>query len=307
MILQRSLTVLAFLLTALLSHQSVLQAADKVTLEAQPSKVIVKINGEEFTVFHYDASLPKPYFWPVRGADGTVITRPIEPGEKEHPHHRGMWLSVDEVNDIKFWAEKGKIVNKDVAIKSGDVGTIKVHNDWVGRDGKPVLIEKTTITIHPNRLVTYDTTIGPPPGQLARFDDTKEGFFGIRIPHSMREKEGGTVVNADGQRTTAQCWGRPSKWVDYYGQVEGKTYGVAIMDHPANFRPSRYHVRDYGLFSISPFGEGSYQNDASKAKPVILDDQTPSLRIRYGLFVHNGPTEEAKVPDAYNQFLESTK
>ena len=283
------------------------RAENLVTLEPQGSKVVVKIRGEEFTEFHHDPSQPKPYFWPVRATGGTIITRPIDPNEKDHPHHKGMWLSVDEVNDIRFWAEKGKIVTREITTQSGEVGTIQLRNNWNGRDGNPVLIEKTSIIIYPNRLVTYDTTIAPPAGQLARFDDTKEGLFGIRIAQSMREKEGGVVVNAEGKKTTQECWGQPSKCVDYTGQVEGKTYGVAIMDHPSNFRPSRYHVRDYGLFSVSPFGEGAYQNDKNKAKPVILDDTTPSLRIRYGLFVHDGPAADAKIPEAYNQFLQTTK
>lgn len=282
-------------------------AQTPVTIEAKPEGLVVKIEGKDFTVFHSEPTLPKPYFWPVKAADGAILTRPINPNEKDHPHHRGVWLSVDEVNDIKFWAERGKIVTRDVQFTSGNPGKITLRNEWVKSDGKPALLEATIISIYPNRLIAYDTTLSRPTNQLVRFDDTKEGFFGIRVAQSMREKEGGTVVNSEGQKTTQECWGRTAKWVDYTGTVEGKTYGVAIMDHPSNFRPSRFHVRDYGLFSASPFGEGAYQNDATKSKPVILDDVTPSLRFHYGLYVHSGPFADAKVPEAYNQFLQSTK
>ena len=123
----------------------------------------------------------------------------------------------------------------------------------------------------------------------------------------MREKEGGKVLNSDGKKTTQECWGQPARWVDYSGMVEAKEYGVTLMDHPSNFRPSRYHVRDYGLFSMSPFGEGAYQNDPNKSKPVILDDVTPSLRLRYGLFIHPGNSADGHVAEAYEQFLKSTK
>ena len=77
------------------------------------------------------------------------------------------------------------------------------------------------------------------------------------------------------------------------------------MDDPKNFRPSRYHVRDYGLFSISPFGEGAYQNDKNKSKPVILDDARPSLKIRYGLYVHNDEGVAGDSNKVYQQFLET--
>ena len=79
------------------------------------------------------------------------------------------------------------------------------------------------------------------------------------------------------------------------------------MDHPSNFRPSRYHVRDYGLFSMSPFGEGAYQNDAAKSKPVILDANTPRLRFRYGLYIHGGNATEGNVTAAYDQFLRAAE
>ena len=283
------------------------QAKDEVTIEAGTERIVVKIAGEEFTVFHHGASLPKPYFWPVRAPDGAILTRPIDPNEKEHPHHRGIWLSVDEVNDIKFWAERGRITTREVKFQSGNPATIHLINDWMGTDGTPTLIETTNISIYPSRLMTYDFTLAPPAGKLARFDDTKEGLFGIRIAQSMREKEGGKVVNSEGKKTTQECWGQPARWVDYTGMVEAREYGVTIMDHPNNFRPSRYHVRDYGLFSISPFGEGAYQNDPAKSKPVILDDATPSIRLRYGLYIHPGNAVDGHVTDAYEQFLKSTK
>ena len=307
--MRRVLTLCLVTCTIMSSNwaMSQVQADEPVTIEQRPEGVVVKVGSEEFTVFHHDNSLPKPYFWPVRAADGAIITRPIDPNEKEHPHHRGLWLSVDEVNDIRFWAERGKILNREITTKSGNPGQIKLKNDWVGRDGEPVLIEQTTISIFPNRLITYDTIIGPPKGRLARFDDTKEGFFGFRVAQSMREVVGGTVKNSEGQKTTKECWGKPARWVDYVGDVDGKSYGVTIMDHPGNFRPSRYHVRDYGLFSASPFGEGAYQNDKEKAKPVILDDVTPSLHFRYGFFVHSGPETDEKLNETYNQFLQATK
>jgi len=292
---------------AFVPASGVIRAEDAVTIESQPATLIVKIQGQEFVVLHHGETFPKPYFWPVRAADGAVLTRPIDPTEKEHPHHRGVWLSVDEVNDIKFWAERGKIVTTDVKSKSGNPGLIHLRNEWLGHDGKPVLIETTKIAIHPNRLITYDFVLAPPTGQLARFDDTKEGLFGIRIAQSMREKEGGVVVNSAGKKSTQECWGQTANWVDYSGSVDGKTYGVTLMDHPENFRPSRFHVRDYGLFSVSPFGEGAYQNDPAKAKFVILDDARPSLRIRYGLYVHNGQAGDGNPGEAYQQFLSSTK
>ena len=294
-------------LLAITGERSKAVSEDAVTIEPTDQGLVVKINGEEFTVFHQGPKLPKPYFWPVRAPGGAILTRPIDPNEKEHPHHRGIWLSVDEVNDVKFWAEKGRILTRDVKSKSGNPATIELQNEWIGFDGTPALIEQTVVSIYPNRMLTYDVTLAPPRGKLARFDDTKEGFLGVRIAQSMREKEGGIVTNSDGKKSTQECWGQPASWVDYTGMVDSKEYGVTLMDHPGNFRPSRYHVRDYGLFSMSPFGDGAYQNDKSKAQPVILDAENPSLRFRYGIFFHEGNAAKANLPQVYEQFLKLTK
>lgn len=223
----------------------------------------------------------------------------------DHVHHKGIWTSIDEVNDIRYWAEKGTIRNAgvEVNVESGDPAVFTVTNHWLGNDEQPLLIETTQIAVFPNRLLSYDTTFQAV-GQPVTFNDTKEGLFGIRLPNEMRESAaGGPVVGSNGDVGSKALWGRTMSWIDYTGPVAGRLCGVAIMDHPENFRPSRYHVRDYGLFSISPFGESSYTNGASVAKPFTLEaDKT--VRLRYGLYVHTGDTAAAHVADAYQQFVD---
>jgi len=283
-------------------------AADHpVSFKEAEGGLAVMVGADEFTVLRRGSDLPKPFFSPVRAAGGTIITRPIDdPADKDHPHHKGIWLSVDEVNEVKFWAEKGQILNREVQAEPGQPARLKLTNDWVGPESRVILKETTTVSFFPSRLIVYDITLTPAVEKVT-FEDTKEGWLGIRVATTMREKVGGIVVNAEGKKTTKECWGQPSKWVDYSGPVEGKTYGVTIMDHPSNFRPSRYHVRDYGLFSVSPFGEGAYQNDATKAKPVTLEMGQPPLRIRYALFIHGGDAVAGKSAEAYEQFLSATK
>ena len=283
----------------------VARAEAPVTFKQIDSRLAVLIGGKEFTTLNYGPELPKPYLSPVHAPDGTIITRAIgDPMDKDHPHHKGIWCSVDEVNKIRFWAEAGKILNVSVGAVEGNPAQIKLKNHWLGPDELPLLIETTTISIFPSRLIAYDVTFTA--ADKVEFEDTKEGLFGIRVATTMREKVGGVVVNAEGKNGTKECWGQLSKWVDYSGPVDGKIYGVTIMDHPANFRPSRYHVRDYGLFSISPFGEGAYQNDKSKAQTVTLD-AGKQLRLQYGLYVHSGDATAGKVTEAYEQFLNATK
>lgn len=224
----------------------------------------------------------------------------------DHPHHKGVWLSIDEVNGIEFWAEKGIIRNSGLEASEQPDGsaTLKVTNHWLGEDGAPLVIETSTITIHPSRLVAYDIDFKAA-SQPVTFGDTKEGLFAIRLPNSMREFiSKSPVVNNEGVAGSAELWGKPSPWIDYNGTIDGELYGVTLMDDPRNLRPSRYHVRDYGLFSINPFGEKSYTGGAEEAKPVALSPGE-SVQFRYGLYVHTGGTEEAGVAGAYDAFISS--
>jgi hypothetical protein len=278
-----------------------------VKLEKQGDTINVTIDGQPFTVYNTSKDLPKPFLSPVRSEGGTIISRPLEKPE-DHPHHKGIWLSIDEVNDIGFWAEKGKIqnVSAEPVVAEGYPAKLKVVNHWLGNDGKPVLVETTTISIYPHRLMTYDIRLTAASGPVT-FGDTKEGLFGIRVNNTMREGKGGkgTIVNAEGLKGSRECWGKTSKWVDYYGPTEGEIHGVAIFDHPENFRKSRYHVRDYGLFTISPFGEKSYTGSKEPEELYELK-QGQSLRLRYAIYIHPGDTESARVGQVYEQFVKST-
>ena len=300
---------LLIVLSVLMASGVVVAGDTSVTLslDEDAKAVNVQIAGKPFTVYEYSSELPKPFLSPVRGPEGTIISRPIGREGDDHPHHKGIWVAVDEVNEVDFWAERGKIQNVSVKILSaeGDPARLAVMNHWLDADGDPVVTEKTNISFYSNRLIAYDITFVAEEGDVT-FRDTKEGLFGFRMVDSMREREGGHVVNADGKHGTTECWGQTSDWVDYYGQVDGKTLGITIFDHPENLRRSRYHVRNYGLFSISPFGESAYTGGEQEASPVTIDKGS-ELRLRYAMYVHPGDTESAQVAETYRQYLEGSR
>lgn len=278
-------------------------AADKVEFTHTESEITITIGGKEFTRFETGEKWKKPFFHPVF-VNGTDITRPVDPNEKEHPHHKGIWVSIDEVDEIKFWAEKGIIRNQRTMFATDlntGIGEMTIVNHWLGDDGAPVVEETTIVRIHPNRLMTFDINFTTQKDEVV-FDDTKEGLLGFRMAQSMRESEGGTAIGADGAKGTAALWGKPNKWIDYYGKVNDKVFGVALMDHPENLRPSRYHVRNYGLFSLSPFGEKSYTNGQEEAKPYHLKPGE-KLKLRYAIYFHTGDTAEGHVEAVYQQFV----
>jgi len=109
-------------------------------------------------------------------------------------------------------------------------------------------------------------------------------------------------VNAYGGVTEAENWGKPSHWVDYYGPLEGHTVGIAVMDHPSSFRyPTRWHVRDYGLFTANPFALKYYEPERGWNGDYLLR-RGEELRFRYRLYIHDGRTDEANVAEKFLAF-----
>lgn len=245
---------------------------------------------------------------------GSTVTRVIQTAPQkgldrqhplyyDHPHHKGVWFSVDEVNEIKFWNEDGRIlpVSTKIDVEKGEFAQLTQVSHWLSKEDTPLLEETTTMRFYADRTMSFDFELKAQ-GQAVHFGDTKEGLFAIRLPNSMREfSQGGPVTNAEGLTTTAQCWGQPSPWVDYAGPVGQRRLAVTLFDHPQNFRKSRYHVRDYGLFSVSPFGEKAYSNGAQPEAIVNLEPGQ-SLKLKYGLNVRADTGNNSEAKAAYERY-----
>ena len=296
----------------------------RLTKDDAAQTVAVTIDGQPFAVFRY-AGFKKPFLDDLTAPGGIVVTRPL--GDKtvtDHPHHKGLWVGLEKVNGHDHWAEHDTVVTRGVDLLptpgtelleslvdcrlvirnevAGETAAFKVLNDWLDHEGKPLLSETTTVRIHADRLVEYDITLTPAGGEAITFGDTKEGFFAVRMANGLREKGGtGTITSASGGTGEPQTWGQPAAWVDYSGTLDGSPVGIALFDHPGNFRPARYHVRAYGLFAASPFGESAYTNGKEEAKPVTLAPGE-SLRLRYAAFVHAGDAKTANVAQRYRDY-----
>ena len=312
---------LALLLIAALSPVGcahLTPAGRGVRIIEKPGSLQVNINGQLFTEYHFQ-DVPRPYFYPVLGADGLALTRkwPQEAGEGEehdHPHHRSLWFSHGAVNGKDFWSEVksyGHIVHDGFTeIKSGrHSGIIASKDKWVDADGTVVCTDDRVMTIYnprEGRMFDFQVTIHASNGNVT-FGDTKEGTMAMRIAETMRQKQPkgkearGHIVNSEGVRD-GDTWGKRADWVDYYGPVDGKTVGIAIFDHPANPRhPTTWHVRDYGLFAANPFGLHDFEKAAPGTGDLkILAGQ--SVTFRYRFILHEGDEKQAKIAAKYGEY-----
>ena len=316
---QVSFGVVALSLALSLSGKAAEPGDKGVSITELPGKVRVEIDGGLFTEYYFQGA-PHLYYYPVIGPGGLAMTRdyPMKTDtageERDHPHHRSLWYSHGSVDGVDFWSETpkaGKIVHgKFLELRSGtESGVIRSQNNWVAPDGEIVCTDERTFRVYARpaseRLFDFEITLRSGAKEVV-LGDTKEGSFGMRIAESMRLTHGklpgqGHIVLSTGIRD-GDTWGKRAEWCDYFGPVEGKTAGIAIFDHPQNPQhPTRWHVRDYGLFAANPFG----LHDFEKKPPGSGNLSIPagqSVTFRYRVYLHPGDDRQADVARRYRDY-----
>ena len=246
-------------------------AAAEVKMTRLEDRVRVEMDNALFTEYIF-AGAKRPYLHPVHAADGTPLTRafPMRRGigeDEDHPHHRSLWFAHSDVNGVDFWNEddvgsrrpKGKIFHEALLeTTGGEQGVIRSRNRWVAPDDKVFCTDERTMrfrALGQNRAIDFEVTVRAPLDAPVHFNDNKDGVLALRLaqwlnmPRSKDTKRkftGGQamIVPARGDRDGA-AWGKRAGWCDYYAEHNGKTYGVAIFDHPQNLRhPTWWHARD---------------------------------------------------------------
>jgi Methane oxygenase PmoA len=308
----------------------------QMTVKVQPDRISIDLKGQPYTDFIFKGGeAMKPYLYPLRAPSGTIVTRrfPLEivAGEPtDHPHHRGLFFAHANVNGIDFWNNetsykspppRGRIVFEKLLKSSGGASVmLSVQLGWLDPDGKKILSEVRTFNLRCEKtacmtdVVTELTATAP-----VVFGDEKDGTFGLRLDPALQEnkviKEGGVsrtypgtpgvITNAEGVQHEKEVWGKPSHWVDYSGEIGSEKLGVAILDHPGNSRPARWHVRAYGLFAANPFGYGTFTNDKTNDGSVKLEPGQ-TLRFAYTVVVHSGDAQSAGIGKMWDGLSKNT-
>ena len=263
------------------------------------------------------------------------------PGEDtDHPWHRSLMFAHSMVNGVDFWNErggdkgkspeaKGKTVQEKILeTTGGKIGVLRTQDRWVAPDGKVVCTDERKISFHATadaRMIDFEITLHAPTNEPLVLGDNKDGTMAIRLAQWMtmphKHQGGGAsvtgesnnvlsaaashghIVTATGDRDAA-AWGKRADWCDYFAEHNGKTYGVAIFDHPQNLRhPTWWMARDYGLFGANPFGQHDFEN--LKDQPHAGDYTIPaggSLTLRYRFYFHYGDAQTAKIAGHYAEY-----
>jgi hypothetical protein len=308
-------------------------AQPEVKLTPGKDRVRVEIGGQLFTEYVFGDGASRPYCYPILAPDGTSLMRdfPMKntPGEDtDHPWHRPLYFAHSMVNGVDFWNEgtgdnarspkdKGTSEHEGfLEMTSGKVGVLKSRNRWFHPNRTLICTDERTLRFHAGpdgRFIDFEITMQALPDKPLHFGDNKDGTMATRIaqwmtmPHKMGGKETGGkghIVTAKGDRDL-EAWGKRAEWCDYHAEHNGKTYGVAIFDHPQNLRhPTWWMARNYGLFGANPFGwhdyEKEFANDPHKGDHTVPAGGT--LTLRYRLYFHFGNEKEARLAERYAEY-----
>jgi hypothetical protein len=304
---------------------SPLPASAQVSLKnVNGDHIAITINGQPFSDFYVGHAYPKPFLAPLRTAAGLIVTRryPMKmvPGEsRDHPHHRGLWIGYGNVNHVNFWENefsqtkrnpKNPLTRGDIVlskldrVKSGaKQGKITANFDWRDPAGGNIFREKRTTIFYADpqiRRLDVDSTLTAV--KEAKFADTKEGFFAIRVADSMKGRNGGVIRNSNGAEGEKNVWGKRADWATYEGTVDGQKVGIAILDNPHNYNhPPRWHARAYGLFAVNPFGVKDFEPDSTTPGGYTMQPGQ-SLRFRYRVIVYSGEMPASTVAHWYAEY-----
>jgi hypothetical protein len=272
----------------------------KIVAQKLNSKIDISINDNLFTSYIFSQDEKYPFFFPVNGPSNASVTS-MRNGN--YPHHSSLFFGCDKVNQGNYWQEgleRGQIVSlrADIIETGGDKVVIENECIWRRPNANAPIkdFRRITITAPSKELFQIDFDITMEMLMDVQIDKTNHSLFSGRMDVDLAVINGGTMVNANGEKGEKETFGKKSPWMDCYGKRGEKTEGMAILQHPSNeWFPSPWFTRDYGFFSPTPM-----YWPANDKETTLKKGQT--LKLKYRVLVHLGDVVSAKIADQFEKY-----
>jgi len=285
----------------------------------QPDRVELRVDQRPLLVYRSEkTALPsadaKPilrrggYVHPVLTPQGRMVTDDYPPN---HLHHHGIWAAWSKTNvqgrHPDFWnmaAGTGTVEFESIIDTwSGPVqGGLRARHRYVDLGTTPA----TTVLTELWELTAYAVGRGTPSYRLfdlvlrhevaasgaLELPEYLYGPLGVRGNRSWEGALGLQFLTSEG-RTRADGHGTRARWCHMGGLVNGRPAGIAILDHPQNYR----HPQTMRLHPTEPFF--SYA-------PVQLGAMTigpgETFISRYRFVVYDGTWDAALIDRLWHDF-----
>ncbi len=232
------------------------------------------------------------FFHPVNTPSGVAVT---DHAPDDHRHHRGVflaWYAVRGGKDADFWGwgqfapTKGRVIENrsiELAAASKEKAELAIKNAWLA-DGDVMLDEDLTASVRQQDAATVvDLTYKLTAAEDTKLDQSAFAGFCARLRKDGKcgfaGPEGEVKLPNPHYLKPETCW-PAADWYDYTIALnDGKTVGMAIIDHPTN-PPAKWH-NNRGVWMLNPC--------ITAPGPLVLKKGQP-LALRYRLVAHDGPT-----------------
>ena len=290
------------------------------TVDGTPAALRLGLDGRPILTYHTAVLSPPKgidpvfarsgFIHPLATRSGRVVTDDFSP---EHAHQHGVffaWVNTTfRGKPVDFWnqAKRTGNVARDASrpppvVSAGPVFaefTDALRHDALDPSGAPTkaLDETWHVRVYdvPGLVVvdleSRQSCAGPEPLTLNKYHygglglRGNRGWFDTTVkgndPPDPARSGRSDFLTSEGKRRADGNHTRP-RWADLSGEVDGRIAGVAILDHPSNFRfpqPVRLHP-NMPYFCFAPMVLGEFSSEPGK--PYVS---------RYRIVAHDGPPD----------------
>lgn len=290
-----SIFIIAFLILVGTSF-----AKSKITAEKVGDKIEFRVNGNLFTSYILSEFEKYPFFYPVNGPSKASVT---SMRNSNYPHHSSLFFGCDKVNGGNYWQEgleRGQIISlrADVLESGGEKAVVENECIWRRPGADAPIKDKRKITVSKPSADKFYLDFEVTMEMLldVTIQKTNHSFFSGRMDPDLAVTNGGTMVNAEGDKGEKATFGKRSAWMDYHGERMGKKEGMAILQHPSNdWFPAPWFTRDYGFYSPTPM----YWPEDEKSTKLKKGE---TITLRYRVIVHSGDHKEAGIAKEFEKY-----
>ncbi len=285
--LKQSLTITCryrrFTITGLLCFAGAFpgQAADTTALS---------LNDRPVLEYHHSPNPNKVYLSKLYSPAGVQV---LLDSPADHVHHHGLMLGLD-VDGACFWLD-GETMGTQRPRTPAKVtnNSLSQTLDWVTADGRHLLVEERSITVHPvdgnaYTLITWHSKLSAAKGVDRVSLDTKLHYsgLGLRLPKSMDGKAVFSFVNpGEGTPIRNSEMVTPAECAACTGPMDdGRTVTVAMFAYPGAADGTHWFTMSDSLTFISA------TKNFFRCPEVLHAGQT--LEFKHGIALWDGEVDQ---------------
>ncbi|MDD3589420.1 MAG: PmoA family protein [Thermoguttaceae bacterium] len=222
----------------------------------------IRKDNQVIAAYRTNPNQKYPYIYPLAGPISRVSV--TSESAQPWPHHRSVFMGADRVNGANYWqegADRGQIFSSDLKLAKAEKDVVEFTDLCIWKHPKqdPIIEDsrKYTLTWKNDDYYTLDLDFSMKMLADVHIEKTNHGFFGVRVEQDLCPHGGGNLVSSEGTKGEADTFGKPAKWMSFYGKRRFNpdiTEGVAVLCPPKEpFENCPWFTRDYGNISPMPF------------------------------------------------------